>query len=272
MPAPSAIFMGSKPGSVAALEFLLQRGWEIPYVVVCRTISHPWMPEPNLETFARQKGLQVCTQSGLPGAPKVDFVFSYMYRFRVVAATRALARRGALNFHAGPLPEFGGWAFYSVAILEESPTYGCTCHHMVDGFDEGDLLEVRRFPIDASAETAFSLERRTQEEMLLLFRDVCRLAETGAPLPRVPQEPNRMRYLDRESFEALKRIPSGADAATVDRYARAFWSPPYPGATLEAGGARVEIAPACAAGEIARALHADTLARLRCVLSLPEAT
>ncbi len=254
--------MGSKPGSVVALEALLRRGWEIPMVVVSRNVSHPWMPTPDLETHAHSRGIPIRSQKELLDAPPVDFVISYMYRNRVTASTRALARRAALNFHAGPLPEFGGWAFYNVAILEERREYGCTCHYMEDTFDAGDLLKVRRFPIDPAQETAESLERRSQEEMIQLFLEFCALAESGGELPREAQDPARMRYLDQAGFEALKRIPEGADGAVIDRHARAFWAPPYGLAYLEGDGGRVEVVPACVKEALARESHRADLDRL----------
>jgi methionyl-tRNA formyltransferase len=260
MDKPSAILLGSKPGAVAALSVMLERGWDVPYVVTSPKFTYPWIPGPTLDEFAKERGLRVLTsQQQLPPGEGADFVISYMFRYLVKADTLRLARRAALNFHAGPLPEFGGWAFYNVAILEDSPEYGCTCHYMDEGFDTGPLFQVRRFPIDASRETAYSLERKAQEEMTRLFVDFCRAAESGAELPREEQDASRMRYMNREEFEALKEIPAGADDETVQRHARAFWYPPYGCAYMRVGGARVEVVPRAAKEEVAARLHADDL-------------
>lgn len=262
---PSAILMGAKPGAAVALEILLGRGWNVQRVVVTRRPEPSWLPTPHLGEAADAAGVQVCTQPELPLDEPVDFVISYMYRNLVKAPTLALARRAALNFHAGPLPEFGGWAFYNVAILEDSPEYGCTCHHMDEGFDSGPLLEVRRFPIVARQETAYSLERKAQAEMIRLFVDFCELAESGAELPKIPQAPGALRYLNAKEFAALKRIPEHADADTIERYARAFWFPPYECAYAEIDGHKVQVIPELAKEELATLLHADDLEALRLV-------
>jgi methionyl-tRNA formyltransferase len=259
---PSAILMGSKPGSVAALEVLVARGWDITAVVVSKVEPHPWLANTTLREAAMARGIPVHIQSSLPLGGAVDFVLSYMYRHRVKATVRAVARHGALNFHPAPLPEFGGWASYNVAILENSPFYGCSCHHMDDGFDSGPLCAVRRFAIEARHETAVSLERRTQLEMIDLFVEICARAEAGE-LPSVSQDATKARYLDASSFPALKRIPDGADAETVDRYARAFWFPPYEGAYLDRDGVRIEVVPQLAKSELARQIHRDDLDHLR---------
>jgi methionyl-tRNA formyltransferase len=262
MTIPSAILMGSKPGSVAALLMLLDRGWNVPAVVVSRTVHHEWISSPTLAEVASRRGISVYAQSDLPQALGADYVISYMYRHRVTSATRARGAIGAVNFHPAPLPEYAGWAFYNMAILEHAAEYGCTCHHMDEGFDTGALIKVRRFAIDAATETAVSLERRTQREMLQLFNEFCDLAESGRPLPCVPQDPARMRYMTRDEFEAQKMIPPGADAETIQRYARAFWYPPYAGAKIKVGAAYVEVVPEAVKPHLARLLHEHDMCAL----------
>jgi methionyl-tRNA formyltransferase len=162
----------------------------------------------------------------------------------VTERTRARGKY-ALNFHAGPLPEFGGWAFYNVAILEGASQYGCTCHLMDDGFDTGPIVEVRRFEIDAAAETAVSLEKKAQEEMILLFMQVVSNYEQSGSLRFQHQDPEQMRYLDAQQFQAMKEIPLDANEEVVDRIARAFWYPPYDVAYYQMpNGAKLEVIPA----------------------------
>jgi methionyl-tRNA formyltransferase len=259
---PSVILLGSKPGSVVALELLLERGWDIRYVVTSQH-DYSWIEGPSLAACARGKGVPVISQNDLPDDARATFVVSYMFRYRVKQRTRAMAERAALNFHAGPLPRFGGWAFYNVAILENVKEYGCTCHHMDDGFDTGPLLEVRTFPIDAERETAVSLERKTQAEMIRLFCDFCALAESGAALPCVAQDPAQMRYMTQQEFSRLKEIPANADEQTQQRIARAFWYPPYQCAYLSIGGHQLEVIPAIVKTEIASLQHGDDLTALR---------
>lgn len=259
MSKPSAILLGSKPGSVIALSTMLERGWDIPYVVVSRKIKHEWVKDGDLETFAMSKGLPTVNRNELPRDISVDFVISYMYRYRVTADILALAKRASVNFHAGPLPEYGGWAFYNIAILENATEYGCTCHYMDEGFDTGPLLKVNRFPITASQETAATLERKAQAEMVRLFLDFCDMAESDDPLPYEEQDATKMRYLSQEEFMRLKQIPADADAETIDRHARAFWYPPYECAYSFHNGVKVEIVPEVAKSMMASLYHQTDL-------------
>jgi len=261
MSKPSVILLGSKPGAAVALEIMLQRDWQVRIVVPSGHNSHDFIVGQRLGELATKHGISLMKQSELPSEP-VDFVISYMFRYKVKLPVLKLATRAAINFHAGPLPEYGGWAFYNVAILENALNYGCTCHHMDEGFDTGPLLQVNRFPIDASQETAWSLERKTQEEMIRLFIDFCNIAESGCDLPHIEQEKVRMRYLDKASFEKLKEIPVGADDEAIQRHARAFFYPPYECAYVNVGGAKVEVLPRIAKQVIAERLHYDDLNQL----------
>lgn len=265
---PSVILMGSKPGSVVALELLIQHNWDVRYVVVSRKMTHPWVQGPTLEEKAIEAGIKVVTQPQLPRDQSVDFVLSYMFRYRVKRDVLELADRAALNFHAGPLPEFGGWAFYSVAIMEQATQYGCTCHYMDEGFDTGPILKVRRFDVDTSQHTAVSLESLAQKEMVLLFSDFLSLVKNDHALPKTQQDTSKMRYMTREEFERLKCIPAGASCEVVERTARAFWYPPYQGAYIDFGGTRVNVVPRIASERLAALYHSNDLEELRRVVSL----
>lgn len=259
---PSAILLGSKPGAVVALHLLLENGWDVKAVVA--SDSEPtWLPRPTLYDEARRLGIPTLTdQSGLGSSDGVDLVISYMYRVRVSSKTRGLGKY-AINFHAGPLPEYGGWAFYSVAILEDSPTYGCTCHLMDEGFDTGPVVKVRHFDVDIQSETALSLERKAQVEMVLLFREIIVQYQTSGRLDSRVQEKSKVRYLDRAAFDKLKKIPLEADSARADKIARAFWYPPYQIAYYQLPSeGRVEVVPEIAKNGLAPDLHSDDLAIL----------
>jgi methionyl-tRNA formyltransferase len=254
----TAILLGSKPASIAALLLLRKHGWDVREVVATPDQAD-WIPRPTLHEVATSLGIRTVKKQGDLITKEVDLVISYMCRARVKPETLSKGKF-PLNFHAGPLPEFGGWAFYNIAILENSNEYGCTCHVMDESFDTGPLVKVRRFAINPHKETAYSLERKAQLEMLLLFEEVLSIYETTGSLPSEHQDPKNMRYMNAQEFEKLKEISLNATAEEVDRIARAFWYPPYEVAHIKTpSGLKVEVIPEMVKRELATGLHVDDL-------------
>ena len=256
-----AILLGSKPGSVVALLILVKQGWTIKEVVATPDEA-PWLPMPSLYDVASRLGIQTVEKQSQLESKAVDLVISYMCRSLVKSDTLERGRY-ALNFHAGPLPEFGGFANYNVAILEDSAEYGCTCHIMDEGFDTGPIVKVRRFGINPGSETALSLEKRSQSEMILLFREVISDYEITGEIESIEQDPERMRYMNAVEFRKMKQIPSEATYEEADRIARAFWYPPYEIAYyLLPNGTKVEVVPKIAKNDLAGKLHENNLDHL----------
>lgn len=263
MKKPSVILLGSKPGSVIVLNRMIELGWNIKAVVVSNNSNYSWIPCQTLEEEAKEKKINVLyDQSEINKNEKVDFVISYMYRRLVTDDVRNLANIAAINFHAGPLPRYGGWAFYNIAILENAKEYGCTCHYMDKNFDTGALLKVNTFEINPKEETAVSLEKKTQNEMIKLFNDFCFLVEQNIELPCIKQNPSEMRYMSYNEFSKLKEIPINADKETIQKYARAFWYPPYECAYITINNNKIEIIPDIVKENVAELLHNNDLTEL----------
>jgi methionyl-tRNA formyltransferase len=232
------VFMGkSKRSAVRALDWLVERGVEVPAVVA---------PDPDpdlhdsqrLDTFARERALPLLTEAELYAAPPedVDLVVSFLFWNRIREPLITLGKVGCLNFHPAPLPDYRGVGGYNVAILEGLPTWGVSCHFVDESFDTGDVVEVERFDIDPDSETAFSLDLESQQHLVALFERVMDRALAGEPLPRAPQGEGR--YVTRAEFEELRVLRAGDD---LERKLRAFWYPPWPGAVIEVEGHRLTL-------------------------------
>jgi methionyl-tRNA formyltransferase len=227
-----AVFMGKhKRSAVRALEHLVETGWEVAAVVA---------PEPDELTRPQQRLDQAAERNGLPlvdadavyelDLSEIDVVVSFLFWKLIREPLISGPRIGCLNFHPAPLPDIRGLGGYNVAIAEGMADWGVSAHFVDERFDTGDLVAVERFPIEPD-DTAFSLDLRSQERLYELFAGVMDRALAGEELPRTPQGEGR--YISREEFEELRRIRPGDE---VERKVRAFWYPPYPGATVEVDG------------------------------------
>ena len=232
------VFMGkSKRSAVVALDWLVARGAEVVAVVAPEpdeTMHH----QQRLDLAAGRHGLHLATEAQLYADPPadVDVVVSFLFWNLIREPLISLGRVGCLNFHPAPLPDFRGVGGYNVAILEGLERWGVSCHFVDEQFDTGDLVDVEHFPIDQAAETAFSLDLKSQEHLLGLFERVLQRVLDGEELLRSPQGDGR--YVSRAEFEELRVVRPGDD---LPRKLRAFWYPPWPGAVVEVEGHRLTL-------------------------------
>ena len=81
------------------------------------------------------------------GSSRPDLLVSVAFDQILRAPVRALARLGALNFHAGKLPFYRGRNVINWAIINGEEEIGVTGHWMDDGIDTGDIVLQRTLPI-----------------------------------------------------------------------------------------------------------------------------
>jgi methionyl-tRNA formyltransferase len=243
-----AVFLGKHKRSAArALDWLAKR-CEVA-AVVCPDPDPLTTEEQRLDLVAARHGLPLVADDDLYARPPpgLDLVLSFLFWKRIGTRLIELPRVGCLNFHPAPLPDMRGLGGYNVAILEGFREWGVSAHFVDDDFDTGDLIAVERFPLDADHETAFSLDLRTQEALLGLFRHVVGDALAGRELARRPQGEGR--YVSRDELERLRRVETGDD---LHRKLRAFWYPPWPGAVVEVDGRSLTLVDETLLEEVAR--------------------
>jgi methionyl-tRNA formyltransferase len=242
-----------KRSAVRALETLVNRGCDVR-AVVAGEASGDEHESQRIDQAAERLGVELLGEEDAYGlAGEVDVAISFLYPRLIREPLISGPAVGCLNFHPAPLPDMRGVGGYNVAVLEGFTEWGVSAHFVDERFDTGDLVEVRRFSIDPERETAWSLDLRSQEELLAVFREVVGTLMSDAELPREPQGEGR--YVSREDLEAMRRTPPDASPAEIERRIRAFWYPPWPGATIEREGRSYTLVDEARLAEVARALR-----------------
>ena len=223
--------MGRKPNAAKALAWSIEAGFDIVGVV---TDSH--LPVSATRDVAERFGLSVHSQEEIAAGimnNKIafDVAVSFVYWRKIKEPIFSHPEQGVINFHPAPLPDYKGTGGYNVAILESLESWAATAHYIDADFDTGPIIDIFSFSIDAQAETARSLEEKTQSFMLALYQKTMRRILRGEAIATQPNVGGR--YISREEMNSLKAIQPNDD---IDRKIRAFWFPPYDGATLEVDG------------------------------------
>ncbi len=103
-----------------------------------------------------------------------------------------LPEYGCVNMHASILPELRGAGPVQWSILSHKPETGVTAMYMSVGMDEGDMIEIRKTPIDPM-ETGEELMGRLAEIAAELACDTVEAIASGTVI-RTPQDHSKATY------------------------------------------------------------------------------
>jgi len=245
------ILMGKdKPLVRKGLDHLLQHGYRV--VAVVGPQNGPATGR-RLVDIAARRGIPTATDETLYDVlegrsgpetltfslDKIDLVISLLYWKRIRKPIIQLPKIACINFHPAPLPEFRGVGGYNIAILENLKYWGAAVHFVDESFDTGELIEVRRFEIDPSRETAFTLEQNTQNVLFELFKETMEKVKRDRKFTGKPQGEGR--YFSKKDFEQFRRIQPDDSPEVIARKVRAFWYPPKGGASILINGSEYTV-------------------------------
>lgn len=219
MTAFSALLIGNESLTAQCGQVLLERGHQIAAVVTQNAEVRKWATAKGLTALEDWAGVQ---------GVAVDWVLSIANLSVIPDAVLALATKGGVNFHDGPLPRHAGLNAPVWAILAGEAQHGVTWHLISGGVDEGDILEQRLFDI-APGDTALTLNTRCFEAGMESFPALVTQLETG--LRRLRQDlSQRSVHLRNDRPAAMGRIDFARPATEVIRLVRAldhgrYWNP-----------------------------------------------
>lgn len=227
------IYLGKdKPYAIKGLRYLIKKGFNVILVVCPSASSH----SKTLYCEAKRLRLNALSDEEFHSElqaqkyKNIDLVISFLYWKKITHPLISLPQFGCINFHPAPLPDFRGVAGYNFAIYENLKEWGVSAHFVDNSFDTGDIIKVEHFQIFPEQETALSLEQKTQKRLFFLFKKIVQLFLKNKPIPRKPQ--TKGRYISKKEFEIARRIRDDDSAEIIERKIRAFWFPPFHGASI----------------------------------------
>ena len=236
----NVILMGRKPGATTALEHLISKGIGIKFVVAPQAEDHAATLRDaalryNIPVFSDDAEVYRMIHAANPLVADIDLVISYLYWNKIKKPLIDLPALGCVNFHPAPLPEYKSRAGYNTAILDGKKEFGASAHFIdSEDFDSGPIISVKKFSIDPERETAHSLEKKTQEALLELFKEVMEVFLAGDEIAVRPNEGGL--YLTQKQLEKLKEINPEDSLEDINAKVRAFFFPPYSGAKIRVKG------------------------------------
>ncbi|MBB4233408.1 methionyl-tRNA formyltransferase, partial [Rhizobium mongolense] len=203
----SSIVVGSGTLAIRCAQLAIEMGHVIGAALCGDVIFAEWATRANIPSMESVD--ELC--SFLKAEP-VDWIFSVANPFILPPDVFGRARRGAFNYHEGPLPRYAGVHATSWALLAQETEYAITWHRIDDGVNTGDVV-VQRQVLIAPTDTAISLNLKCHEAAIEGFRELLTGLESG----KLTADPQAL--VDRSYFPRRRR-PDAAGCLRWDRSAQ----------------------------------------------------
>lgn len=238
--------MGTPDFSVPVLDHLIRAGHD----VVC-VYSQPPRPagrgqkeRPSpVHAFADKQGLDVRTPKSFKPEEvrqafadlKADVAVVVAYGLILPKAVLDAPRLGCINIHASLLPRWRGAAPIQRAIQAGDEHSGVTIMQMDAGLDTGDMLAVRKIPLDSDINASLLHDKLSLMGAELIVETLERIV--AGEIDPTPQPDEGVTYAHKlEKSEGW--LDWSRPAIDLDRQVRALT--PWPGVWFEHAGERIK--------------------------------
>ena len=241
------VYMGTPEIAKVCLEKLYTEGFDIAAVY-----TKPDTPKnrgmklipSEVKAYAQSVGLPVYQPETFKDDAAVetlkalapDLIIVVAYGKILPQRVMDIPKFGCINMHASILPELRGAGPVQWSILNHCDETGVTAMYLTAGMDEGDIIEIRKTPIEPM-ETTSELMARLSHIAADLACDTARAIEAGTAT-RTPQDSAKATYAPMLS-KAMSPIDWSESARFVIDHVRGLI--PWPVATSEIDGKTFKI-------------------------------
>ncbi len=150
----SCFLIGADTLLIECGELLLEKGHTILGVISSAPKISQWAHRKSLTIYPCDKQYPQQLKD-----KEFDFLFSITHLAIISDEVLALPKKGAVNFHDGPLPAYAGLNTPAWALMNAEEKYGISWHEITPGVDEGRLLKQAMFDT-APDETSLSINTK----------------------------------------------------------------------------------------------------------------
>ncbi|TMV47512.1 formyl transferase [Paenibacillus mesophilus] len=166
------VLFGSIGVAVDCLEWLLEQPqFEVIGVVCSREPKSNWRMEVRDRDMQQEAERLSVPILDMNDVLNLNADIGLSVRFHQILRQEHLDRfrKGVINMHGAPLPEYRGSMGNIMAILDGKDYFGVSLHLMDRGIDSGDIITVERYPI-TKTDTVYDLFVRSNRIGLRLIQ------------------------------------------------------------------------------------------------------
>lgn len=141
----------------------------------------------------------------------ISFISSWIYPQSLLDS----ASVAAINFHPGS-PEYPGTGCTNFAVYEGAKEYGITCHYMNASVDSGNIIQVKRFPVNEE-DTVYSITQHCYHLIEESFYEIIDIVLKEQPLPLTDEQWTRKPFTRKQLNELCHIRPEMSEEEIVKR-------------------------------------------------------
>ena len=224
MTAFRAVMIGNESLAIQCGEMLREAGHAVAAVVTRNADVAGWARSADLPVISSDDDLSAAL-ADLP----FDWLMSIANLDMIPDAVLALPKRGAVNFHDGPLPRYAGLNAPVWALLAGEVEYGISWHLIEGGVDEGRLLAQQFFDVSPD-ETVLTLNTKCYAAAIESFPTVLDKLASPSPAATAQDLTRRSYFAKNDRPAAAGRIDLAQTARKIVTLVRAldhgdYWNP-----------------------------------------------
>ncbi|MEZ5964292.1 MAG: LLM class flavin-dependent oxidoreductase [Planctomycetota bacterium] len=182
--------------------------------------------EPRLVEWCRQNDVRVVAPgpdlaTRLRQEPEFDYLLAITHLELLADDVLKVPKRGAINFHDGPLPRYAGLNATSWALMAGETAYAITWHSITGAVDTGDILLQAPVAIEPD-DTALTLNARCFEVAMSTFKDLVTQLAAGTVAPQAQDRGARTYFGRHKRPPRSGVIDWSASASEIAAVARAL--------------------------------------------------
>lgn len=219
-----AVIIGNESLAIQCAEMLREAGHQISAVVTRNADVKSWAEDLALPVYSSDEDLASALKP-----IDFDWLFSIANLDIIAPSVLALPKRGAVNFHDGPLPRYAGLNAPVWALLAGETEYGISWHMIADGIDNGGLLAQQFFDVSAD-ETVLSLNTKCYAAAIESFATVIEKTDSNRPDLDAQDFSQRSYFAKNARPSAAGCLAFSTSAASIATLVRAldhggYWNP-----------------------------------------------
>lgn len=220
----SAVLIGNESLAIQCAEMLRESGHTVATIITRNPDIRAWAEDTDIAVLSSDADLS----DALDGQ-SFDWLLSIANLDMIPDAVLALPKRGAVNFHDGPLPRYAGLNAPVWALINGETEYGISWHMISSGVDEGDLLAQQFFDINPDDST-LTLNTRCYGAAIESFPKVIEKLAADTPALSKQDLSQRSYFAKNDRPAAAGRIDFTQSARRITTLVRAldhgtYWNP-----------------------------------------------